>query len=66
MKTNQRLRMLTPRVVVAMFAVSGNTQAPVVEQVRNSCLFLVLMYSVLALRIFIPSDITTLPRALGY
>lgn len=50
MKTNQRLRMLTPRVVVAMFAVSGNTQAPVVEQVR----------------IFIPSDITTLPRALGY
>ena len=49
-----------------LFVVSGVTQVPMRELVRNAWPFIVLMYCVLALCIFFPSVVTTLPRALGY
>lgn len=63
---NLVIGMLTPPVGVVLFVVSGVTQVPMRELVRNAWPFIVLMYCVLALCIFFPSVVTTLPRALGY
>lgn len=63
---NLVIGMLTPPVGVVLFVVSSVTQVPMRELVRNAWPFIVLMYCVLALCIFFPSVVTTLPRALGY
>ena len=63
---NLVIGMLTQPVGVVLFVVSGVTQVPMRELVRNAWPFIVLMYCVLALCIFFPSVVTTLPRALGY
>lgn len=63
---NLVIGMLTPPVGVVLFVVSGVTQVPMRELVRNAWPFILLMYCVLALCIFFPSVVTALPRALGY
>mgnify|MGYP006188937871 CR=1 FL=1 len=51
---------------VVLFVVSGVTQVPMRELVKSAWPFITLMYAVLALCIFFPAIVTTLPRALGY
>ncbi len=63
---NLVIGMLTPPVGVVLFVVSGVTQVPMRELVRNAWPFILLMYAVLVLCIFFPTVVTALPRALGY
>ncbi|MDP3884297.1 TRAP transporter large permease [Hydrogenophaga sp.] len=63
---NLVIGMLTPPVGVVLFVVSGVTQTPMRELVKSAWPFITLMYAVLALCIFFPAIVTTLPRALGY
>ncbi|WP_418319992.1 TRAP transporter large permease [Piscinibacter sakaiensis] len=63
---NLVIGMLTPPVGVVLFVVCGVTKVPMRELVRSAWPFITLMYAVLLLCMFIPSVVTTLPRALGY
>jgi TRAP-type transport system large permease protein len=63
---NLVIGMLTPPVGVVLFVVCGVTKVPMREMVANAWPFILLMYGVLALCIFFPAVVTTLPRALGY
>lgn len=63
---NLVIGMLTPPVGVVLFVVCGVTRVSMRDLVRNAWPFITLMYAVLALCMFFPEIVTTLPRALGY
>ena len=63
---NLVIGMLTPPVGVVLFVVCGVTKVPMRELVKSAWPFIAVMYAVLALSMFFPAVVTTLPRALGY